>query len=213
MRPARTRVKICGLTSAADAAEAVKAGADAVGVVLADSPRRLTLEQAEETLTPVGPLVTRVGVFVDAEPDFVSEAVARLGLHLAQFHGTETPEACAGCAVPAVKAFRVGEDFDPREMDAYEGCVAAVLLDTYVPRVNGGSGRTFAWEALPALPEWAPLVVAGGLTPVNVGAAVRALRPYAVDVASGVEEHVRGKDPLKMRAFVAAVRMTDEECP
>lgn len=212
MRAFRTRIKVCGVTSAFDAASAVSAGADVIGVILSDSPRQLTLDQAEAVLAAVPPFVARVGVFVDADPAFVAEAATRLRLSAVQLHGDESPEACGASPVPVVKAVRVGESFSVVDAcEPYRGCVAGLLLDTYVPGKVGGTGKTFAWERLGKLPDFAPVVVAGGLTPVNVGACIRALRPFAVDVSSGVEEHVRAKDPYKLRAFVEAVRAADEE--
>lgn len=208
----RTRVKICGITDEADAALAVAVGADAVGVVLAESPRRVTLEQAKEALSAVPPLVTRVGVFVDAEPAFVAEAVRTLRLGAVQLHGDEPPEACANAPVPAIKAFRVSGPEALAAIGAYRGAVGAVLLDARVPGARGGTGVTFDWEAVRgALPSWAPVVVAGGLHAENVGTAIRTLRPYAVDVSSGVESAPGVKDPAKVRRFMAAVRAGDAE--
>ncbi|MBW6468325.1 MAG: phosphoribosylanthranilate isomerase [Coriobacteriia bacterium] len=211
MRNVRTRVKVCGLTSADDAAEAVRAGADAVGVILAESPRQVTLTEAEEVLAAVPPFVDRIGVFVDAPADYVERAVAKLDLVAVQFHGSEEPERCAAAPVPVIKAVRVGPDFDAAALDRYRGTVAALLFDTYVEGMDGGTGRTFPWEKAAPLPSWAPVIVAGGLNPVNVGGAIRALAPFGVDVSSGVEERLRHKDRMKLHAFVAAVRAADEE--
>lgn len=211
MRTQRTRVKICGITNAEDAVAAVKAGADALGVVLTEGPRQVTLDEAADALAPVPPMVGRVGVFVDADADFVAEAVARLGLTAVQFHGDESPEACAAVGAPVIKAVRVAEDFDAAVMTPYRSLVSALLLDTYVSRQNGGTGMAFAWDRVGELPRWAPIIVAGGLNPVNVGQAIRVLKPYAVDVSSGVEERRRHKDHMKVQAFVAAVRTADEE--
>jgi phosphoribosylanthranilate isomerase len=212
MRTQRTRVKICGITNAEDAAAAVKAGADALGVVLTEGPRQVTLEEAAEALRCVPPFVARVGVFVDAEPEFVAEATARVGLTALQFHGAEAPELCAHAPVSVIKAIRVRDGEDPSaDFAAYRGAASAFLLDTFVRGENGGTGVTFAWEGLPPLPGWAPVIVAGGLTPVNVGASVRALLPFGVDVSSGVEERRRHKDHQKLQAFVAAVRAADSE--
>jgi len=162
-------------------------------------------------LLGVPPIVARIGVFVDAPADYVERAVKRLGLAAVQFHGSESPEECAAAPVPVVKAFRVGTAFDDGEMEPYRGQVAALLLDTYDPQVAGGTGKTFAWNSLTGLPGWAPLILAGGLNPVNVGAAIETLRPFAVDVSSGVEERARQKDRLKVQAFIAAVRAADAE--
>ena len=211
MRNIRTRVKVCGLTSAIDAAEAVRAGADALGVILAESRRQVTLTEAERIFAEVPPFVARVGVFVDAPADYVERAVARLALTAVQFHGSESAERCAAAPAPVIKAVRVGPGFDAGALDVYRGSVAALLLDTYVEGVHGGTGRTFPWDTVAPLPSWAPVIVAGGLNPVNVGAAIRALAPYGVDVSSGVEERLRQKDRMKLHAFVAAVHAADEE--
>jgi len=212
MRTFRTRVKVCGITSAFDAGAAIAAGADAIGVILTDSPRQLTIEQAERVFAAVPPFIARIGVFVDADEAEVAEAVVRLRLSAVQFHGAETAERCAAAPAPVIKALRVGESFSLLEScEPYRGAVAGLLLDTYVPGKAGGTGKTFAWERLGRIPDFVPVIVAGGLNPVNVGAAIRALRPFGVDVSSGVEEHPRAKDPYKLRAFVEAVRAADEE--
>ena len=208
----RTRIKICGLTDPTDAAAAVRAGADALGVIFAGhGPRHLTLAAAERVFAEVPPLVARVGVFVDAPEPLVAQAVARLNLTAVQFHGTETPERCAASPVPVLKAFRVTDPAALAEEAApYEGAVAALLLDTYVEGTSGGTGQPFAWERFrDAIPRFAPVIVAGGLDPVNVGAAIGALRPFAVDVSSGVEEMAGCKDAHRMEAFVAAVVAAD----
>lgn len=211
----RTRIKICGLTRAEDAAAAVAAGADALGVVLAPSKRQVTLEQAAAVLAAAPPLVARIGVFVDAPADFVREAVARLGLVAVQFHGDETPESCAHAPVPVIKALRVGPGFGPESADRYRHSVAALLLDTYVPGgERGGTGVAFDWyDVAGRLPGWAPVLLAGGLEPGNVGGAVRALRPFAVDVSSGVESAPGLKDHGLIDSFCAAVCAADREVP
>lgn len=207
----RTRVKICGLTTAEDAAAAVRAGVDAVGVVLAPSPRQVTLDQAAAIFTAVPPLVTRVGVFVDAEPRFVAEAAERLSLDLVQFSGNESPEVCAKTPVAVLKVIHVGPNFDPSVMEPYRGLVAAILLDTFAKDARGGTGEAFSWRSVHELPAWAPVFVAGGLNPQNIGDAIAALHPFAVDVSSGVEVVPGVKDHTKIDAFVAAVRAADQE--
>lgn len=206
----RTRVKICGLCSPADAAAAVAAGADAVGVVLAPSPRRVSLDEAFGVLADVPPFVWRVGVFVDADPSEVADAVARLGLHAVQFHGVEPPEDCAAAPVPVIKSFRVEPTFGAADIEPYRGKIAAALLDTFVPGAAGGTGKAFEWSAELA-PAGIPTMVAGGLQPGNAALAVRAMRPFALDVSSGVERAQRCKDRDLMVAFVAAVREADKE--
>jgi phosphoribosylanthranilate isomerase len=206
-----TLIKICGVCRAQDAAVAVAAGADAVGVVLAPGRRRLSLDEAEDALAAVPARVARVGVFVDADPAFVAEATRRLRLDYAQFHGSETPDACADAPVPVIKAFKVGPEFDAAQIESYEGVIAFALLDTQVDGEHGGAGVVFDWDRVPPLPEDVPVLVAGGLHPGNVAQAIRTLRPAGVDVSSGVEARLREKDPERVREFCAAVRATDQE--
>jgi len=208
----RTRVKICGITSAEDAAAAVDAGADAVGVVLAPSPRRVTLDQAADVLSAVPPLVSRIGVFVDPSLEELAEAVARLRLDYVQLCGDEPPELCEQAPAPVVKVIHIGTTFDVQSAEPYRGLVAALLFDTHVTGIRGGTGKVFTWQDLHELPAWAPLFLAGGLDPRNVGEAIRALRPYAVDVSSGVESSPGHKDHGRVQAFTAAVRAADSDC-
>lgn len=207
----RTRIKICGLTRAEDAAAAVSAGADAIGLVFAPSPRQVSLKQAAEVAAAVPPPVARVGVFVDADPSFVQAAIQAAGLTAVQFCGSESPEQCAVVGVPVIKVLPVGTDFVWSVAEPFRGCAAALLLDTLVTGKSGGTAKTFAWHEVGVTPGWAPLFVAGGLKPENVAECVRAIRPFAVDVSSGVETAPGIKDVRKMEAFCAAVRAVDEE--
>lgn len=206
----RTRIKICGLTRADDARAAARAGADALGVILAPGHRRsVTIDEAAKVFAGVPSPVTKVGVFVDAPLSEVCDAVERLGLDEVQLHGAEDPGYCAAVPAPVVKVFRVGEAFDPEQVTAYRGCVAAVLLDTLVEGHAGGTGRAFRWDSARGVPPIAPIYVAGGLGPANVAEAVRALRPAGVDVSSGVEGRPGIKSVEKMEGFVRAVREAD----
>ena len=207
----RTRVKVCGLCSPTDARAAARAGADALGVILVPgSPRHVTIAEAAAIFEAAPASLKRVGVFVDSPLEDVAAAAVSLGLSAVQLHGSESPGYCRRLQVPVIKSFRVGAAFDPRRVEQYRGVVAAILLDTLVEGVAGGSGRAFDWESVAGMPHVAPLVVAGGLAPSNVGAAIRALRPCAVDVSSGVEETVRHKDPERLAAFITAVREADD---
>ena len=203
--------KVCGVCRPQDARDAVAAGADAIGVILAPSRRQVTLEEAEAIFTEVSPGVARVGVFVDADPAFIEEAATRLGLDYVQFHGSETPELCATASTPVIKAFKVGRTFQAADVDPYRRVVAYALLDTLVEGADGGSGLTFDWGAVGPLPAGVPVIAAGGLDPGNVASAIAALHPAAVDVSSGVEVRLREKDPDKLRAFCEAVRAANHK--
>lgn len=200
------RVKICGITSVADARTAVNAGADAIGLVFyAPSPRCVDLAQARSIALAVGPLVTTVGLFVNAEADFIERVLAGVPLNLLQFHGDETPEDCARWQRPYLKALRMRPGFDAgAELARYSGA-SGVLLDAYRPGVPGGTGETFDWQRFPREAE-RPLVLAGGLTPDNVARAVAQTHARAVDVSGGVESAPGRKDPDKVYAFIAQAK-------
>lgn len=202
----RTRVKICGITRVEDALAAAAAGADAVGLVFDErSPRCVSLAQAEAVARALPPFVTVVGLFVDAARGRVDEVLNRVPLDLLQFHGTETPEQCRGYQRAYIKALSMKPDVDLHALEARYADAAGLVLDTYSPAMAGGSGQTFDWTRVPRDLK-KPVILAGGLTPANVAAAIRALRPYAVDVASGVELSKGIKDAGKISAFLEAVR-------
>ncbi|MDI6631588.1 MAG: phosphoribosylanthranilate isomerase [Bacillota bacterium] len=193
------RVKICGIRDIETARAAVEAGADALGFVFAASRRQVTPEAAREIIAALPPFVTAVGVFVDLPPAVVREVSDFCRLDAVQLHGAETPEYCRELNLRVIKAVRVRDAASLEGLDAYP--VQAVLLDTYVPGTPGGTGKTFNWGLLAGREFRVPLILAGGLTPENVRAAVQAVRPYAVDVSGGVETDGR-KDPAKIRAFI-----------
>lgn len=206
MRP-RVRVKICGVTAPAVAEAAAAAGADAVGLVFAESRRRVTVAQAGQIAAALPPFVAAVGVFVDAPVEEVLALAHGIPLDVVQLHGEEPPEEVAvlrAQGLRVVKALRVGDRLDPEDLERYRGATA-VLLDARAAGAAGGTGRPFAWGLVRGLSERMPLVLSGGLTPENVTEALEIVRPYAVDVSSGVETDGR-KDPEKIRAFIEAVR-------
>jgi len=205
----RTRIKICGITNADDAAAAVEVGADALGVIFAPSPRQVTVAQAAAALASVPPPVARVGVFVNACADEIAAAVSACALTAVQFSGSESPEDCDAAPVPVIKMVPIGIDFGLAGAEPFRYHAAALLLDTYAADKAGGTSQVFDWRSLGAVPGWAPFFVAGGLTPDNVGACIAALRPYAVDVSSGVESGPGVKDHAKLSALCAAVRAAD----
>ncbi len=195
-------VKVCGTTSEEDALLAVAVGADAVGFVLAPSPRQVAIERVRDIVARLPPDVLTVGVFRDAAPEQVVEAVHRGRLKSAQLHGHERPEDTQYVheRVPIVfKAFAAG---DPAVRTAAEHGADAILLDAARP----GSGRVFDWTLTEDAPVNLRLVVAGGLTPENVGDAISRINPWGVDVLTGVEAAPGRKDPRRLRAFVAAAR-------
>jgi indole-3-glycerol phosphate synthase/phosphoribosylanthranilate isomerase len=206
----RVAVKICGITSVEDARAAVGAGADAVGFVFwPRSPRAVDPATARTIAAALPPFVLRVGVFVDAGAEDMRRIADEVGLDLLQLQGSEPPEAVAQAPRRAVKAVRVGSGFRPEEALRYDGAAAGLLLDTRVDgdEVPGGTGRSFDWSLVRPVREGTSfLILAGGLTPDNVGDAIAAVRPDAVDVSSGVESAPGRKDPAKVRAFVDAVR-------
>jgi phosphoribosylanthranilate isomerase len=210
-----TQVKICGLTSLQDALIAAEAGADLLGFIFyPPSPRAVTPDRAREIAESVrnaGFAVWMVGVFVDDSPDGVRRTVSLCGLDYAQLHGAESPRTVAeliDSGIAIIKAFRVRDGFSPHEMACYRA--TAYLLDAYVAGQPGGTARTFDWQLAVQAASHFPVLLAGGLMPGNVAQAVRTVRPWGVDVASGVETAPGRKDPNRVRRFVAAVRRTDQ---
>jgi phosphoribosylanthranilate isomerase len=205
-----TRVKICGITNLADALAAVEAGADALGLNFFEgSPRHVSMNKAAEISKKLPPFVMRAGVFVNADEDLVTRAIAECNLSLLQFHGDETPEFCTQFGLMSMKAFRIRDAESLKELPNYQ--TDAYLLDAYLPEARGGTGEKFNWDlAIEALKFGKPVFLAGGLTPENVATAVQKVRPFGVDVSSGVESSPGKKDRAKILAFIAAVRKADE---
>ncbi len=198
-------MKICGLTVVEEAVAAAEAGADALGLVLAPSPRRVTPAQAREIAVRSPRGVLRVGVFVSPAPQEVEQAMAWLGLDLAQIHGAFPREGWRRLGGSAIRGVRAGRD--RAEPGLTEGRPRFLLLDAYRPGQEGGTGQTFAWGEAQAYRELGrPVLVAGGLTPDNVQSALSAAKPDGVDVSSGVERSPGRKDAALVAAFVAAVR-------
>ena len=202
----RTRIKICGITRVEDAAAAVRLGADALGFIFVPaSPRYIRPAAAAEIVKKLPPFVSKVGVFVNEDPNIAIEASRAAGVDVVQLHGDETPEYCAGFPMPVIKVFSVGADFDPSVMRRY--AAAGYLLDTWDPKRRGGSGNTFDWSiAAKACGMYDTVILSGGLNPSNVREAVEAVHPYAVDLNSGVEISPGVKDHDKIKAAVSAVK-------
>ena len=204
----RTRIKICGITRTQDARAAAEAGADAIGLVFyPPSPRYLAAERAVEIRDALPPFVQTVALFVNPDAAQVAQVIGRVRPALLQFHGEETPGFCAQFGMPFVKACRVRPGVDALEYLRPFSRAAAWLFDSYVPEY-GGAGESFDWSLVPAASE-RPVILSGGLARENVAEAIRRVRPWGVDVSSGVEAAKGIKDAARIAAFIAEVRNAD----
>jgi phosphoribosylanthranilate isomerase len=202
-----TLVKICGITNAGDARAASDAGADAVGLIFAESPRRVGVEEARRISKALPENIIRVGVFVDEEPAEVSRISREVGLDLAQLHGEETPETVTAVregGIKVMKALRIRDTTSLEALDAYEADL--FLLDTFSERVRGGTGERFDWEVAKSVRGRDNIVVSGGLGPENVREAVEFFEPYGVDASSSLEDGPGIKNGERVRRFVLAAR-------
>lgn len=200
---------MCGITSDDDAWAAVEAGADALGFIFVEgTPRYIEPEAAAAIVARVPPFITTVGVFIDRTANEIERIMRASGLSLAQLHGNESPAECRRLPVPFVKAIRVRDERDLEALAIYPQA-RAFLLDTYVADRPGGTGRTFPWEIAAKAARQTRVILSGGLTPDNVALAVAHVRPYAVDVCSGVEASPGRKDHQKVREFIEQARKAD----
>ncbi|HAF43856.1 MAG TPA: phosphoribosylanthranilate isomerase [Gallionellaceae bacterium] len=201
-----TRIKICGITREQDVLAVANGGADALGLVFYEkSPRHVSTDQAAMLVRAVAPFVTVVGLFVNPTAAFVREVLAKVPLDLLQFHGEETPEFCRQFGRPYLKAIRVKAGVDLVECAARYADAQGLLLDAYVEGTQGGTGESFDWALIPPkLPL--PVILSGGLHAGNVAQAIKQVRPYAVDVSSGVEAAKGIKDAAKVAAFIKEVK-------
>lgn len=204
-----TRIKICGITREQDVLAVANSGADALGLVFYEkSPRHVGVEQAAKLESVVPPFVTVVGLFVNPTVAYVRQVLAKVPLDVLQFHGEEAPEFCAQFGRPYLKAIRVKAGVDLVECAARYTGAQGLLLDAYVEGTQGGTGELFDWALIPhGLPL--PVILSGGLHTGNVAAAIRQVRPYAVDVSSGVEATKGIKDAAKVAAFIKEVKNVD----
>jgi phosphoribosylanthranilate isomerase len=201
----RVRVKICGITRVNDALIAVDQGADAIGLVFyGPSPRNVSINQAIEIANQIPAFVSVVGLFVNAEPNFINEVTSNVKLDLLQFHGDESPEQCANYNLPFMKAIRVKSETNLVQYAKDFSAAKALLLDAYIDGAVGGTGQVFDWNLIPKQ-LIKPIILAGGLNVTNVAQAIQQVRPYAVDVSGGVEASKGIKDPAKIAEFMRQV--------
>ena len=198
----QVKVKICGITNLDDAMAAVNFGADALGFVFFDkSPRCISHQKAAEIIKKLPSFITTVGVFVNEKPEIIKRTIDITGIDIVQFHGDEPPEKC-NITKRCIKAIRVKslESLDP--LNNYKDRVSAFLLDTFTPDILGGTGQIFNWDIAIYAKQFGRIILAGGLKPDNIAAAVRRVKPYGVDVSSGVESKKGKKDHKKMKLFI-----------
>ena len=197
----QVKVKVCGMTSLKDALVAVEGGADAVGFIFyKKSPRSVTMKTVREIVLELPPFVDTVGVFVDETAEQINKIADYCNLDIIQLHGDESPTFCKKIRRKVIKAFRIKDMQSVKKISNFQ--VSGFLLDTFSEKLHGGTGKVFDWNlALPAK-KFGPVIMAGGLTPNNVQQAVRQIRPYGVDVCSGVESEPGIKDHKKVRAFL-----------
>jgi phosphoribosylanthranilate isomerase len=201
----RVRAKICGITRVEDALNAVAHGADAIGLVFySPSPRNVSIHTAIEIVSQIPAFVSVVGLFVNAEAEFVDEVILKVKLDLLQFHGDETPAECARYSRPFIKAVRVKNDTNLVQYAEDFSAAKAILLDAYTEGLVGGTGHVFDWNLIPKQLT-KPVILAGGLNADNVALAIKQVKPYAVDVSGGVEVSKGIKDVAKIAAFMQAV--------
>lgn len=204
-------VKICGITNLADAQMAAEAGADLLGFMFYDQSKRfISFEAAADIIRQLSSWVVKVGVFVNPTVEDVTHAVTACGISMLQFHGEEPPEFCTQFGIMSIKAMPIRDDASIEALRAYH--TDAWLLDSHVPGQKGGTGETFSWDlAVKARRLGRPIFLAGGLNPGNVAEAVTRVRPYGVDVSSGVESAPGKKDPKKVRDFIIAAKSASRE--
>lgn len=204
-----TWIKICGITNMEDGLKAASLRADALGFVFASSPRRVEPSVAKEIISVLPETLLKVGVFVNEAPEEVRRVAKYCGLNALQFHGKESPEYCQKFFHPVFKAIRIKDLESLKDMERYHD--VSILLETYSPVQAGGTGSAFPWEIALRAKEKRGFVLSGGLTPSNVGEAIKTLKPWGVDVCSGVEVTPGKKDLLKMKDFIKETRKADEQ--
>ena len=206
MNQLRTRVKICGITRVQDALEALRCGADAIGLVFyAASPRHVSVQQAQQIVAALPPFISVVALFANATPAEIETVLSQVRIDIVQFHGDETAADCERIKLPYFKAIRVKSDTNLLQCALNFSSANALLLDTYSEAAYGGTGHVFDWDLIPKNMT-KPVILAGGLIAENVGLAIQKVKPYAVDISGGVEVSKGIKDADKIAAFMLAVQ-------
>jgi phosphoribosylanthranilate isomerase len=201
------RVKICGITNHEDASVAVEVGADAIGFIFAPSPRQITPEKAYDIICAIPPFVQTVGVFVNEDPATIRQIIRFCGLDLVQLHGNESPAICHELMPHTMKVFRLKNESGLQSIKPYYGKVRALLFDTYSETRMGGTGETFDWGlAIKAKEFEIPTILSGGLNPDNISEAISLVKPYAVDVNSGIEDTPGKKNVFLMKKLMETIR-------
>ncbi len=207
MNHLRTRVKICGITRVQDALDAVRCGADAIGLVFyAASPRCVTVQQAQQIVSALPPFVSVVALFVNAKQAEIESILSQVRIDIVQFHGDETAADCERIKLPYFKAIRVKPDTNLLQYEVAFSSAKALLLDAYSEAAYGGTGHVFDWSLIPKHMT-KPIILAGGLTIENVALAIEKVKPYALDISGGVEVSKGVKDASKIAAFMQAVQV------
>lgn len=203
-----TKIKICGITNIEDAILAIDLGADALGFIFyRESKRYIDSSEARDIISELPPFITTVGVFVNQDSDEIMDTKENAGFDTIQLHGDESTELCKNLGERVIKTIRVRDTINSEEVQSYP--VQAILFDTYSTKGYGGTGESFSWEILEDLNTSKRIILSGGLSPENVSQAIRIVKPYAVDVSSGVEEYYGKKSPEKLKKFIEAVRDGD----
>ena len=204
------KVKICGITNYEDASLAVELGVAAIGFIFAKSPRQITPQKARDIIHVLAPFVKTVGVFVNEESAEIKKIQHYCGFDLVQLHGDESPDLCHKLMPATIKALRIKDASSIQSSLAYQGSVRALLLDTYAKDKAGGTGTTFDWQlAIKIKKQGIPIILAGGLGPLNIEDAVRTVKPYGVDVNSGVEQSPGKKSHKLMKDLMRKLRRMD----
>ena len=207
------KVKVCGITSFEDADIVLSKGVEILGFIFAPSERRITPERARETISRLPPFVQTVGVFVNEAPQVVKEIREYCGLDLVQLHGDESPEICRELMPFVIKALRLKDVSSLQNVASYRGCARAVLFDTYAKDKRGGTGRTFDWDlAVQGKKFGLPVILSGGLTPRNIREAISTVKPFAVDMNSGVEKSPGKKCPVLVQELMENINRRNTSC-